>query len=222
MGVYPPEFIRELKTRGIAWFAVVTTLAEAREAAAAGADAIVAQGMEAGGHRGSFDAGEALARQVGLFSLVPAIVDAVPVPVIAAGGIADARGAAAALMLGASAVQVGTGFLRSDESTIPAAWADALAHTAPEDTRVSRVFSGRAGRCIVTDYVRAASAEDAPLPAPYPVQRGLTAAMRKAAREHNDLSRMQAWAGQSAAMAQARPAGEILQSIWEGAQRLLA
>ena len=222
MGVYPPEFIRELKTRGIAWFAVVTTLAEAREAAAAGADAIVAQGMEAGGHRGSFDAGEALARQVGLFSLVPAIVDAVPVPVIAAGGIADARGAAAALMLGASAVQVGTGFLRSDESTIPAAWADALAHTAPEDTRVSRVFSGRAGRCIVTDYVRAASAEDAPLPAPYPVQRGLTAAMRKAAREHNDLGRMQAWAGQSAAMAQARPAGEILHSIWEGAQRLLA
>lgn len=221
MGVYPPEFIRELKTRSIAWFAVVTTVSEAREAAAAGADAIVAQGMEAGGHRGSFDADAALARQVGLFSLVPAIADAVEVPVIAAGGIADARGAAAALMLGASAVQVGTGFLRSNESAIPAAWADALARTAPEDTRVTRVFSGRAGRCIVTDYVRGASAEDAPAPAPYPVQRGLTAAMRKEARQDNDLRRMQAWAGQSAAMAQAKPAGEILRSIWEGAQQLL-
>lgn len=221
MGVYPPDFVRELKTRGIAWFAVATTVAEAREAEAAGADAIIAQGMEAGGHRGGFDADAARVRQVGLFSLLPAVADAVRVPVIATGGIADARGVAAALMLGASAVQVGTGFLRSNESNIPAAWADALACTAPEDTMVSRVFSGRAGRCIVTDYVRAASAENAPTPAPYPVQRGLTAAMRKHARQDNDLSRMQAWAGQSAAMAQARPAGEILRALWDGARELL-
>lgn len=222
MGVYPPQFVKELKARGIAWFAVATTLAEAREAEAAGADAIVAQGMEAGGHRGSFDADTALARQVGLFSLLPAIVDAVRIPVVATGGIADARGVAAALLLGASAAQVGTGFLRCAESGIHPAWADALAHTAPEDTVASRAFSGRAGRCIVTDYVRAASAPGAPDPAPYPVQRGLTAAMRKAAQQKGDLQRMQAWAGQSAAMAQARPAGDVVRSLWEGAQGLLA
>lgn len=221
MGVYPPDFVRELKARGIAWFAVATTVAEAREAEAAGADAIVAQGMEAGGHRGSFDAGSALQRQVGLFALLPAVVDAVRVPVVAAGGIADARGVAAALMLGASAALVGTGFLRSDESGINRAWADALAHTAPEDTVVSRVFSGRAGRCIVTDYVRAASADTAPAPAPYPVQRGLTATMRKAAAQQGNLQRMQAWAGQSAALAQARPAGEIVGTLWDGARALL-
>jgi nitronate monooxygenase len=221
MGVYAPDFVRELKARGIAWFAVATTVAEAREAEAAGADAIVAQGMEAGGHRGSFEAGSALQRQVGLFALLPAIVDAVRVPVIAAGGIADARGVAAALMLGASATLVGTGFLRRDDSGINRAWADALAQTAPEDTVVSRVFSGRAGRCIVTDYVRAASADTAPAPAPYPVQRGLTAAMRKAAAQQGNLQRMQAWAGQSAALAQARPAGEIVHTLWTGAQAML-
>jgi nitronate monooxygenase len=221
MGVYPPDFVRELKARGIAWFAVATTVAEAREAEAAGADAIIAQGMEAGGHRGCFDADAALTRQVGLFALLPAVADAVRIPVIAAGGIADARGVAAALTLGASATLVGSGFLRSNESSIPAAGADAMAHTAPEDTMVSRVFSGRAGRCIVTDYVRAASADDAPPPAPYPVQRGLTSAMRKEAKQKNDMSRMQAWAGQSSAMAQARPAGEILHALWDGAQTLL-
>ena len=222
MGVYPPDFVRELKTRGIAWFAVATTVAEAREAEAAGADAIIAQGMEAGGHRGSFDADSAMQQQVGLFALLPAVVDAVRVPVVAAGGIADARGVAAALVLGASAALVGTGFLRSDESSINRAWADALAHSAPEYTVVSRVFSGRAGRCIVNDYVRAASADTAPAPAPYPVQRGLTATMRKAAAQQGNLQCMQAWAGQSAALAQARPAGEIVRTLWEGAQALLS
>ena len=108
---------------------------------------------------------------VGLFSLLPAVVDAVRIPVVATGGIADARGVAAALLLGASAVQIGTGFLRSPEAGLPAAWADELARTAPEETRISRVFSGRAGRSIATDYVRAATAPDAPAPAPYPVQR---------------------------------------------------
>src|SRR6202000_2532584 len=109
----------------------------------AGADVIVAQGMEAGGHRGCFDAAAAETGMVGLMSLVPAVVDAVRVPVVATGGIADARGAAAALLLGASAVQIGTGFLRCPEAKLPPAWADALAQTLPEQTVVSRVFSGR-------------------------------------------------------------------------------
>ena len=211
-----------LKERGIAWFATVTTVAEARVAEAAGADAVIAQGAEAGGHRGAFKADEAERRQVGLFALLPAVVDAVSVPVVAAGGIADPRAIVAALALGASAVQIGTGFLRCPEAKIHPAWADALARALPEDTIVSRVFSGRAGRSIATDYVRAALAADAPRPAPYPVQRGLTAPMRAAAQKDGDVHRMQVWAGQSAAQAKAEPAANLVRALWDGAEALLA
>jgi nitronate monooxygenase len=222
MGLFPPEFVAAIRARGIVWFANISTVAEARAAAAAGADVVVAQGMEAGGHRGCFDAANAEAQMVGLFSLLPAVVDAVRIPVVATGGIADARGVAAALLLGASAVQIGTGFLRSPEAGLPAAWADELGRTAPEETRISRVFSGRAGRSIATDYVRAATAPDAPGPAPYPVQRGLTAGLRAAGQKAGDAQRMQVWAGQSAAMAQAKPAAEIVREVWDGTRRLLA
>jgi len=221
MGLYPPMFVNELKSRGIAWFATVSTVAEARAAVAAGADAIIAQGAEAGGHRGAFDASAAEQALVGLFSLLPAVVDAVDVPVVATGGIADGRGVAAALLLGASAVQIGTGFLRSPEAGIHPAWAAALAETMPEQTRVSRVFSGRAGRSIATEYVRAATAVDAPPPAPYPIQRALTSAMRAEAVRRGDVQRMQAWAGQSAALALPLPADEILTILWRDARALL-
>jgi len=214
MGLFPPAFVRRLKERKISWWANATTVAEARAAVEAGADVIVAQGMEAGGHRGCFDAALAEQRMVGLFSLVPAVVDAVPIPVVASGGIADARGVAAALALGASAVQIGTGFLRCPEAGIVPAWADALARTPPEGTRVTRAFSGRPGRSIATDYVRAAASPDAPAPAPYPVQRGLTQAMREAAASAGDLGRMQVWAGQSAMLARAIPAADIVRSLW--------
>ncbi|PWC35583.1 nitronate monooxygenase [Azospirillum sp. TSO22-1] len=221
MGLFPPAFVARLKERGILWIANISTVAEAKAAEAAGADIIAAQGAEAGGHRGCFDAAGAERQAVGLFSLLPAVVDAVSLPVVAAGGIADARGVAAALMLGASAVAIGTGFLRCPEARIHPAWADALARTAPEDTMISCAFSGRAGRSIATDYVRAAVAEGAPAPAPYPVQRGLTAAMRTAATKDGDVQRMQAWAGQSAAMARAEPAADVLHSLWDGARALL-
>jgi nitronate monooxygenase len=222
MGLYPPDFVATLKQRGIAWFANISTVAEARAAEAAGADVIVAQGAEAGGHRGCFDAEKAERELVGLFSLLPAVVDAVKLPVVATGGIADARGVAAALALGASAAQIGTGFLRCPEAKIAPAWANALATTAPEDTMVSRVFSGRAGRAIANAYVRAATAADAPPPAPYPVQRGLTGPMRAAGIRADDVQRMQALAGQSAAMARAEPAGDLVRRFWEGAQKILA
>ena len=222
MGLYPPEFVRRLKERGIAWFANVSTVSEARAAEKAGADVVVVQGMEAGGHRGCFDASKAEREMVGLFALVPAVVDAVKIPVVATGGIADDRGVAAALMLGASAAQVGTAFLVCPEAKIHPAWAKALRAAAPEDTMVSRVFSGRAGRSIATEYVRAATSPDAPPPAPYPVQRGLTAAMRSEGQKSGDVQRMQAWAGQSAGLARAEPAAEVVRRLWTGAQQLLA
>jgi nitronate monooxygenase len=221
MGLYPAQMVDRMKADKVSWFATATTVAEAREAECEGADAIIAQGMEAGGHRGAFDASRADQSLVGLFSLLPAVVDAVRIPVIAAGGIADPRGVAAAVLLGASAVQIGTGFLRCPEARLPPAWADAIGRTAPEDTMVTRAFSGRPGRSIATAYARAASASDAPQPAPYPVQRGLTQAMRDSGVETNDLDRLQAWAGQSAALALARPAGEIVKHLWDSARELV-
>lgn len=221
MGLYPSAFIQEMKARGIAWFATATTVAEARAAEEAGADVIVAQGMEAGGHRGSFDNADAETRQVGLFALLPAIVDTVRIPVIATGGIADARGAAAAFLLGASAVQIGTGFLRCPEAQIAPAWADELARTMPEDTVLTRAFSGRAGRSILNDYVRATLAAEAPAPAPYPFQRGLSAAMRRDAQQKGDIRRMQAWAGQSARLAPSQPAADVVGRLWAETRSLL-
>lgn len=222
MGLFPASYVQRLKHQGIAWFAVATTVGEAVAAESAGADVIVAQGMEAGGHRGAFDGGRAEREMVGLVALLPAVVDAVKVPVIATGGIGDGRGVAAALALGASALQIGTAFLRCPEADIPRAWAEALTKSRPEDTMVSRVFSGKPGRSIATAYVKAAAMSgDAPPPAPYPVQRALTEAMREAATAAGDITRMQAWAGQSAALGRAMPAGELVERLWTDAQALL-
>jgi nitronate monooxygenase len=221
MGLYPGAFVDRMKAQGIRWIATATTVTEARLAVAAGADAVIAQGMEAGGHRGAFDSSRAERELIGLSALLPAIVDAVDVPVIAAGGIADPRAVAAALILGASAVQVGTGFLRCPEARLPSAWADAIGASLPEQTLISRAFSGRPGRSIATAYIRAVTAPGAPPPAAYPVQSGLTSAMRTQALKANLLDGLQAWAGQSAAQARARPAAEVAQELWQGARALL-
>ncbi|MGY6707181.1 MAG: NAD(P)H-dependent flavin oxidoreductase [Rhizobiaceae bacterium] len=221
MGLYPPAFVAEMKRLGIAWFATATTVGEAVEAQAAGADAIIAQGMEAGGHRGAFEARAAEASMIGSMALIPAIVDAVEEPVIAAGGIADGRGMAAALVLGASAVMVGTALLRSPEAAIAPAWAEGIGKARPEDTMTTRAFSGRLGRSLRTAYTEAWQQAGAPSPAPYPIQRGLTAPLRAQGQRDNDIDRIQAWAGQSARLAASASAGEIVRALWTDAENLL-
>ena len=218
MGLLPAVAVAEMKRLGIAWLACATTLAEARAAEAAGADAIVAQGFEAGGHRGSFSPEAAERQLIGLMALIPRLADHIAVPIIATGGIADARGIAAALTLGASAVQIGTALLRTPEAATHPAWSAALAGLEPEATMPTRWFSGRLGRAVATKYVR----ETAFLPpAPYPVQRGLTAPMREAAGREGDAQRMQLWAGQSAAMARTDPAADLVRRLWDEAQTLI-
>ena len=220
MGLFEARFVEQLKSKGVKWFANVTTVAEAIMAEEAGADVIVAKSYEAGGHSGAFEPEDAMRYGVGLISLVPAIADKVKIPIVATGGIADGRTAAAALFLGASAVQIGTGFLRAEESTIAPAWSEAIGNARPEDTIVTKAFSGRAGRSIANDYVLAMERDDSPVPAPYPIQRGLTQAMRTTALKQNRIQSMQAWAGQSAAMAQQVSATRIPQNIWDAAREL--
>ncbi|MFL1460767.1 NAD(P)H-dependent flavin oxidoreductase [Roseococcus sp. DSY-14] len=219
MGLFEPGFVAQLKARGIRWVAAATTLEEALAAEAAGADAVAAQGSEAGGHRGSFEDAAAGRRDLPLMALLPRLADALRVPVIAAGGIMDGRGVAAALCLGASAVQMGTAFLRCPETALPAPYARALAAATGEDTVPTRAFSGRLARSIANDATRAF---ESARPAPYPIQRHLAAPMRAAAQAADDPGRMQLWAGQGVALGRAEPAGELVARVWREAEVLLA
>ena len=219
MGLFEPDFVQRLHGQGAAWFACATTLDEALAAQQAGADAIVAQGMEAGGHRGSFDPDAAERVAIGLFALLPRFADHLDVPIVAAGGIADGRGVAAALTLGAAAVQVGTALLRSPEAAIDPEWAASLSGLAPERTVTTRAYSGRLGRAAATPYVLAWEEPGAPRPAPYPQQRRLVGRWRKGSPD--GLDAVNHWAGQGAALAVAEPAGTIVTRMWRDALRLL-
>ena len=211
-----------MKERGIRWYATVTTVAEALEAEAAGADVIVAQGAEAGGHRGAFNAEDAASKAIGLFSLLPAVVDA--------GATASRRHRGHRRRTRRGGRTCFWAHRRSRSARpfcalrkLPSrpAWADAIGSARPEGTITTRAFSGRLGRSIRTAYADAASGPDAPDPAPYPVQRGLTGPMRAEGTKANDIDRLQAWAGQSAGLARAEPAGEIVTRLWAEAQSLL-
>jgi nitronate monooxygenase len=219
MGLFEPGYVQRLHEQGIAWFACATTLDEALAAQDAGADAVVAQGMEAGGHRGSFDPDAAEKVAVGLFALLPRFADHLDVPIIATGGIIDGRGVAAALTLGATAVQIGTALLRSPEAAIDPSWAASLADLAPERTVTTRAYSGRLGRAVPTPYVLAWQEPGAPRPAPYPQQRELVRRWRQGCP--NGLDRANHWAGQTAAMAIAESASDIVTRMWSEAVRLL-
>ncbi len=200
-----------------------TTVAEARAWQDAGADAVCASGMEAGGHRGSF-LDLSVASQIGAMALVPACVDALSIPVIAAGGIMDGRGIAAAQALGAQAAQLGTAFLACPESAIGAAQRAAMAQAQATDTRITRAYSGRPARGIVNAMMEQLDACAADIPA-YPVQNALTGPLRRAAAAQGRADYLALWAGQGVALARALPAGELVATLareWRVARAALA
>jgi nitronate monooxygenase len=219
-GIPKPDEIAALKARSILVVGTATTVAEAKALEAAGVDAIAAQGAEAGGHRGSFLA-PVEQSMIGTMALVPQIVSAVRLPVIAAGGITDGRGVAAALCLGAQAAAIGTGFLLADEAGVNAAYRAALQGEGVHDTTLTRAFSGRAARGIRNAFIdRLAGAGDE-IP-DYPVANAMSRAMRAAAAKTGRPEYLHLWAGQAAGLARPAPAAEILQRIMAEARAALA
>jgi nitronate monooxygenase len=219
-GILTAEQAAALKARGILLVGTATTVAEAKAWAAIGADAICAQGFEAGGHRGTFLKSVAES-QVGTLALVGGVREAVELPVIAAGGIADGKAIAAALALGASAVQIGTAYLLSDESGISSPWKKALVEAEPDATRLTRAFSGRHARGIENRFLREMAAHDAVIP-PYPIQNALTQELRTAAAKSGNAEMLSLWAGQSHTFARSGASADITQSLWREAQAALS
>jgi nitronate monooxygenase len=209
-GLLPAEAMQSLKRKGIFVMGTATTVNEAIELEKTGVDAVVAQGSEAGGHRGTFS-GDFSASMIGTISLVPQIVDAIQIPVIASGGIMDGRGIAAALALGASAVQLGTAFLTCKESGIPEAYREAILGAKEDQTRITRAFSGRPARGIVNRFMtEVESNDDGEAILPFPLQNALTRPLRTAAAKNGRAEFLSLWAGQGVRMAHRQSATELM------------
>jgi len=208
--------IEALKSAGICIVSSATTVAEAKTLEAGGVDFIIAQGIEAGGHRGTFSDVD-MSMQSGLFALLPQVVDAVKVPVIAAGGISDGRGIAAAMMLGASAVQIGTAFLRCGEADVDNAYRAGLGSAQEAGTVVTNAISGRNARFVKNSMVEALSAPELE-PLPFPAQYKLTLPLGDSGnKEYADLL-----AGQSVALTREMPAAELMQTLIEETKHCLS
>jgi nitronate monooxygenase len=196
-----------VKSTGAVTIACATTVEEALWLEAQGADAVVAQGLEAGGHRGMFLT-EDVSTQMGTFALLPQIVHAVKIPVIAAGGIADANGVVAALALGAVAVQVGTAYLRCPEATTSPLHRAALRSTSSRHTAITRLFSGRPARGIVNRLIRELGAMNEVAP-PFPLAASALAPLRARAESLGDDGFSPLWCGQNATGCLDVPAADL-------------
>lgn len=213
-GLPEAALLARVKAWGATVLASATTVEEARWLAAHGADAIIVQGLEAGGHRGMFLA-EELTTQVGTFALLPQVREAVDLPLIAAGGIADARGVAAARALGAEAVQVGTAFLCCPESTISAIHRRALMSEAARYTALTNLYSGRPARGIVTRLMRELGPMSDAAPA-FPLATAAIAPLRAAAEAQGSGDFSPLWAGQNASRCREVPAAEVVAELARG------
>jgi nitronate monooxygenase len=211
-GLPSSEIIDELKKAGIRLLASATNLAEAAQIAAAGIDAIVAQGIEAGGHRGIFDP-DAPDDQLGTFALTRLLVKAFPLPVIAAGGIADGAGIAAALALGAQAAQLGTAFVACPETSIDEGYRRTLLSDAAQRTTFTTAISGRVARSMVNRFTELGADPGSPPPPAYPIAYDAGKALHAAAKAKGEFGFGAQWAGQAASLARSLPAAELFAQL---------
>ena len=210
-GLPAPTLVERLKRRGIKILSSATSVTEARWLESRGCDAVIAQGLEAGGHRGMF-LETSVSTQTGLFALLPQIVDAVSVPVIATGGIADARGIVAAFALGASGVQLGTAYLFCPEAKISSLYRQALEHVADNGTALTNLFSGRPARGIRNAFMIESGPLSEVAPA-FPHAATLVAPLRAASEKAGSRDYMQMWSGQSASLARSMSAAELTRKL---------
>jgi nitronate monooxygenase len=213
-GCPPGAAVEALHDAGCSLWVTVTTAVEAAAAEAAGADALVVQGVEAGGHRGSFD--EAAPGDVGLLALLQLVRAATDLPLVATGGIATGRGVAAVLAAGAGAAQLGTAFMLTPEAATSPAHREALRSAGP--TALTRAFTGRSARGIENRFMRD---HEADAPQGYPEVHHLTAPVRAAARERGDAEGFHLWAGQAHPLAAPLPAGELVRRLADEAREAL-
>ncbi|WP_109483580.1 nitronate monooxygenase [Paraburkholderia sp. C35] len=211
-GLPSQDVIRALKDAGIRLLASATSLDEAQQVADAGVDAIVAQGIEAGGHRGMFDP-QAFDEGLGTFALTRLLVEKFDLPVIAAGGIMDGAGIAAALALGAQAAQLGTAFVASPETSIDEGYRRAILGDAAMHTTMTSAISGRAARSMVNRFTELGRVADRPVTPDYPVTYDAGKALHAAAKAHGEFGFGAQWAGQAAALARSLPAAELVAKL---------
>jgi nitronate monooxygenase len=209
----PAQTLKRLHQAGCRVIGAATNVAEATAWEQAGAEYVCAQGAEAGGHRGTF-IGPFEDTMTGTLALVPQVVDAVSIPVIAAGGIMDGRGIAAALALGASAVQMGTAFLTCLESGIHPVYKQALLQAKTTTTIVTRAFSGRPARGLRNAFIERMQPYEALLP-PYPIQNALTLEIRQAALRAGRPEFMSLWAGQAVGLCRSLSAAELVETLMQ-------
>lgn len=210
-GLPSPDLVKRVKATGAIMMSSATTVKEAIWLEQNGADVIIAQGAEAGGHRGMFLT-QNIAEQPGTFALVPQVVDAVKVPVIAAGGIMDGRGIAAAFALGASGVQIGTAYLRCPESKVSAPVRAALAQATDESTVITNVMTGRPARGVANRVMREVGPISPDAPA-FPHAATALGPLKAAAEKLGRVDFTNLWAGQAVRMGREMPAAELTRAL---------
>lgn len=210
-GLLDLVWISQFKKNHTFLIGTATNLEEAYELERSGIDAIVAQGSEAGGHRGTF-LGKAEDSLIGLFSLLPQLVDKLKIPIIAAGGIMDGRGIIAATDLGADGVQMGTAFLTCSESGIPDGYKHTLLAQCQDNTVLTRAFSGKLARGIRNKFIERMDEKKTNILS-YPIQNALTTTMRKKAKEEQHIDFMSMWSGQSAQLCRNLSASELINTL---------
>lgn len=217
-GLPEQKYIEAFKQKGTTILCSATTVREAKDLEARGVDAIIAQGWEAGGHHGFYLEDDTAA--IGTVALVPQLVDAVKIPIIAAGGIADGRGIAAAMALGASGVQIGTAFLTCEESSVPEVHQNSLMASDGSNTKLTKVFSGRPARGIKNRYSENLNKLENELP-DFPLMNTLTGPLRKKSAASNTSDFVAQWSGQAVGLNKKTTTAELISSLIKQTQAVI-